>query len=283
MNGKILKISSNDLYGNVDDRRVSVFAVFNHLKYMNRYVIFAFTEEFDKKQLCYGSMHLKDKSIVIFKTEEVNLTYIDPFIEECINGNINPQEYEVLDISKIEKVELVSYNTKDYDRLIELDNKTIKKETVVVPQEEPKNNKGFLWFLLIAMILLLGGITYVYFNPSVLDVELKELTCTTEDYNEEVAMYYTKEKLLKFDKKDHLKTINTTETYKFEDIEKYFEFKDNGKENDFFKIKGEFKYDDDISELKVFYTEDLIIEDYDEIFDYLKKEGFSCQEGTYYE
>ena len=114
MNGKILKISSNDLYGNVDDRRLSVFAAFNHLKYANRYVIFAFTDELANKKLCYGSLHLKDNSIVIFNTSEANLTYIDPFIEECINGNIDSKEYEILDISKIEKAELVSYNTKDY-------------------------------------------------------------------------------------------------------------------------------------------------------------------------
>ena len=35
MNGKILKISNNDLYGNVDDRKVSVYAMFNHLKYIS--------------------------------------------------------------------------------------------------------------------------------------------------------------------------------------------------------------------------------------------------------
>ena len=34
MNGKILKIASNDLYGNATDRTVSVFAAFNHLKYI---------------------------------------------------------------------------------------------------------------------------------------------------------------------------------------------------------------------------------------------------------
>ena len=32
-------IDSNDLYGNVDDRQVVIFATFMHVKYMNRYVI----------------------------------------------------------------------------------------------------------------------------------------------------------------------------------------------------------------------------------------------------
>ena len=50
MNGKILKISSNDLYGNVDERQVVVFACFNHIKYMNKYILFTFLGEYDKKK-----------------------------------------------------------------------------------------------------------------------------------------------------------------------------------------------------------------------------------------
>ena len=46
MYGKVLKIANNDLYGNVDDRKVSVFAVFTHIKYMNKYIIFSFYDYF---------------------------------------------------------------------------------------------------------------------------------------------------------------------------------------------------------------------------------------------
>ena len=282
MNGKVLKISSNDLYGNVDDRKLSVFAAFNHLKYMNRYVIFAFTDEFNKNELCYGSLHLKNDSIVVFNTDEANLQYIDPFIEEYLSGNVNQKEYEIIDISKIEKVELVSYNTKEYDKLTELDNISIKKEAVVTT-EEPKKKKGFLWFLLIIMIALLIGVTYIYFNPTALDVELKELTCTIEEYNDEVEMSYIKSKNIKFNKKDNFKGINTTETYKFPDDETYLEFKHGGEENIFFNMKGEYKYDDDNLELKIFYEEESIIDNYEEIKKYLEKDGYTCQEGTYYE
>lgn len=282
MSGKVLKISSNDLYGNVDDRRLSVFAAFTHLKYMNKYVIFAFTDEYNKKELCYGSLHLKDDSIVIFNTDEANQKYIEPFIEEYITGNIDAKEYEIIDISKIEKAELVSYNKKTYDKLNELDNISIEK-VATITDEEPKNNKSFLWVLLIIMIILLIGITYIYFNPSVLDVELQELTCAVDDYNEEIEMPYIKEKNIKFDKNNHFRYVNIIETYKFKDDETYFEFKNGEQENIFFKIDGEYKYEDDNLELKVFYKEESIIDNYDEMKKYLEKEGYICQEGTYYE
>ena len=47
MMGKILKVSANDVYGKVDERKVVVFSVFEHTKYMNNYVIFAFDGEYD--------------------------------------------------------------------------------------------------------------------------------------------------------------------------------------------------------------------------------------------
>ena len=68
MTGKVLKISSNDLYGNVDDRMVRVYAVFEHTKYMNNYVIFSID---GSNKLCFGSIHMKDTSLVISGTGEV--------------------------------------------------------------------------------------------------------------------------------------------------------------------------------------------------------------------
>ena len=80
MSGKVLKVVSNDLYGNVDDRAVSIFACFEHSKYMNKYLIFAFDGEYDKNKLCYGSLHLKNNSLVIFSVKDDVKKYIDEFI-----------------------------------------------------------------------------------------------------------------------------------------------------------------------------------------------------------
>ena len=77
MAGKILKIVSNDLYGNVDERKIVVFACFLHTKYMNNYVVFSFLGEYDKKKICYGSVHIKDNSLVIFSVKNNVKKYID--------------------------------------------------------------------------------------------------------------------------------------------------------------------------------------------------------------
>ena len=140
MNGKILKISSNDLYGNVDERQVVVFACFNHIKYMNKYVLFTFLGEYNKKKLYYGSVHVKDDSLIIFSVKNDVINYINTFINEYMQGRINTNEYQIMNISNINKVVLVSYSEMNFDKLSELDALSIKKE-------EPKEINQYFYIL----------------------------------------------------------------------------------------------------------------------------------------
>ena len=106
--GKILKIISNDLYGNVDERQVVVFSCFQHIKYMNNYVIFAFLDEYKNNKLYYGSIHLKNDTLVIFSVKEEIKKYIVGFVDEFLSNNLN--EFKILNIDNIDRVQLVSYN-----------------------------------------------------------------------------------------------------------------------------------------------------------------------------
>jgi len=283
MNGKILKISSNDLYGNVDDRKIAVFAAFNHVKYMNKYAIFTYEEEFDKHKLYYGSLHLKNNSLVIFSVNETTKKYIDTFIEGYLTSTLNPAEYQIIDISNIEKAELVSFNEKDFDKLNELDKLSIAR---IVPNasESTTNKKNiFLYFLLIIMILLLGGITYLYLFPEKFTTELNQLECHAQLHNESINMKYESTKIYKFNKENIVKAINVTDTYTFTNSNDYLEFKNNNQESEYFHINGQYKYNDDNLTLQLFYEEDSIIDNFEELKSYMKSEGYICQEGKYYE
>lgn len=282
MYGKILKVSNNDLNGNVDDRLVAVYAAFNHKKYMNKYVIFSIIGEYDKKKLYVGSVHLKNDSLVTFSIRNEEFNYINKFVTDYMNNTIDGNEYEILDISNMGKIELVSYSEEDFEGLEVLDKMSIKRENVAIEEEQQKK-PVFLYFLLVFLLLLLGGITYVYMNPSILDVDLKQLNCTMSGYEKKVELPYSSELLIKFDKKDELVSINRVDTYKFSDIEDYQEFKDNNKESSYFEIDGSYKYDDENLELKLIYDDNLIINNYDEVYNYLKSKGFSCVEGIYHE
>ena len=284
MNGKILKISSNDLYGNVDDRQVVVFACFNHVKYMNKYILFTFLGEYDKKKLYYGSIHMKENSLVVFSVRDNVFGYIDKFKNEYISGMVDNNEYEILDISKMEKVELVSYNEMEFDKLKELEDISIKKTNTESVVEADKEKKPvFLYILLIILILLLIGITYLYLKPDDFVIRNKNLVCEKNKYNMELDMKYLENRIVLFDINDKLKKIEINDSYVFSDIDLYNEFKDNEKEKDYFKIDGTFKYIDENLELKIIYQDKSIIDNYDEMKNYLVNEGYSCVEGYYEE
>ena len=73
-----------------------VFACFEHTKYMNNYAIFSFLGEYDKKKLCYGSIHMKKDSVVIFSVKDIVKPYIDEFINEYENNKIENFKNQVL-------------------------------------------------------------------------------------------------------------------------------------------------------------------------------------------
>ena len=284
MNGKVLKVSSNDLYGNVDDRKVSVFAAFNHLKYMNRYVIFSFLDEYNKKKLYFGSVHLKDNSLVVFSIKDNNsINFVNKFITDYMSNKVDSNEFQIIDISNAEKIELVAFNTIDFEYLEQLDQMSIKREITNITNDTKSGNKGFLYVLLILLIGIAGGLTYLYFNPDTLTVELKKLECNMEGFNKSVDLNYSSSLEAKFDKEDKLNSINKVDIYKFENEEEYIQFKENNKERLLGIKDGGYTYDDDNLTLKVIYSDDLIIDSYDEVYEYVENEGYSCIEGTYNE
>lgn len=282
MYGKILKLYNNDLYGNVDDRMVSVFAAFNHLKYMNRYVIFCFTDEYNEKKLYYGSVHVKNNSLVIFSVNNNNmLQYINKFVFDYLNNRLDANEFQVFDLSTIDRVELVSYSVMDFEYLGMLDNISIKKEMALNSEEVTRGKKSsFATILVILLLILGGGITYLYLNPNALEVKYKQLNCTMSSFDKKIDVSYDSNMIVKFNKDDKIDNVSKINTYKFES-EEYIEFKDNSREKELASENDTYKYDDDNNKLIVTSDEKIVIQNYDEVYEYLKNLGYSCIEETY--
>lgn len=282
MHGKILKIASNDLYGNTTDKKVVVFVCFNHLKYMNKYIIFSYMGEYNEKKLYYGSVHEKDKSLVIFGVKDNEIQYIDRFREEYEKGIIDNNEYQIIDIDKMEKVEIVSSSYIEYDKLQELEDMSIKKE-IVNDNYEKKRKPVFLYLLLIILIILGIGITYLYLRPEDFVIKNKKLECTKNEYNQQIGINYVETIEVLFDRNTKVDKVLVNDKYMFLTEEDYLDFKNNEKENEYFKIDGTFKYNDQELTLLINYKNNSIIEEYDDMRNYLDKEGYSCIEGYYEE
>ena len=277
MTGKVLKISSNDLYGNVDDRSIRVYAIFEHTKYMNNYVVFSIE---GNNKLCYGSIHLKDKSLVIFSVKSDVDKYILEFIDEYINNKVN--NFKILDIKNIDKVELVSYSEMEYNNIQLLDDKSIPK--VIVKEEIVEEKKPVLGYILILLLILLAlGITILYLKPDLFTVKYKVLKCENNIYDNNMELYYDIDKDIKFNQNDIVSSISVIRTYTFLDSNSYYEFKENNNENKYFTNGEGYKYIDEELKLRIFYDEYSVIDDYEEMLTYLNREGFSCVERVYEE
>ncbi len=283
MNGKILKLANNDLYGNQDERKVVIFACFNHVKYQNKYVIFTFEEEYANNKLYYGSIHLKEKSLVIFSIKDDLIPYITTFTSQYLSQNINTQEYQIIDITNLEKVELVSSSSIDCDKLQLLTDLSLPKPKIISKAESKNKKPVFLYLLLIILILSAGGLTYLYLFPQAFLKEYKILNCEKDAYNHEIPMSYKSNKVATFKEEDKLKNLEETSTYIFTTIEKYNDFKENDRQNEYFNSSGTYKYDDKKLELTITTKETTIIDNYEEMRSYLKSEGYQCREETYYE
>lgn len=277
MHGKILKVVSNDLYGNATDKKVVVFVCFNHLKYMNKYIMFTYMDEYDKNILYYGSIYEKGKTIVIFKVRKEEEGYINKFREDYLNDIVNDKEYQILDISMMEGVEIVSFTEIEYDKLSLLDKKSIQRLNNIEAEENNNKKPVFLYVLLVILIILLGGITYLYFTDDGSSND-KKLVCSIDKYDNTVMVNYKEQRNILYNKKNKIVSITINDKYIFDDVDKYNEFKDNKKEQEYFKKDGTFKYDDNLLMLMISYKGDSVIDNIGEMKSYLESEGYSCKE-----
>lgn len=276
MSGKVLRVSSNDLYGNADERIVRVYACFEHTKYMNNYIVFSI--EGNNEKLCYGSIHLKANSLVVFSVRDDIQLLILGFVEQYMNNNLC--DYKILDINNMDRVELVSYNEMEYNVLL-LDEKSIPRivirEEVVVKEKKPI----LVYLIIFILVLFAFGITLLYFKPEWFAVKYKGLECVNNLYDDKIKLNYDVEKNISFDTDDKLELIEVIKTYNFLDSNSYEDFKSNNMHDEYFSNGERYKYIDDELKFRVFYEEDTVIDDYEEMLVYLKTEGYSCIEKVY--
>ena len=84
-----------------------------------------------------------------------------------------------------------------------------------------------------------------------------------------------------FDKKDRVDNIEVIRIYTFIDSNKYYDFKDNNKQYQYFTNGEKFKFIDESLQLKIIYNENSVIDEYEEMYVYMNREGYSCKEVEY--
>ena len=274
MSGKVIKISSNDLYGKSVEMVARVYACFEHTKYMNNYVVFSID---GNDNLLFGSIHIKEKILVIFSVKDEIKKYISKFLDEYVVSKL--ENFRLIDIGNIDKIEMVSYNEMKYDNISLLDEMSISK---LVKEEVVVEKKPILVYILIFILFLFAlWITFLYFKPELFEVKYKMLQCGNNLYDDNLGLYYDVNKEIKFDKNDVVIDASVIRTYIFLDSKSYYQFKDNNNADKYFTNGEGYKYIDNELKFKLFYNENSVIDSYEEMLIYLKREGYSCIESEY--
>lgn len=277
MNGKVLRVFNNDLYGKVDERQVIVFAAFVHKKYMNKYAIFVFQNEYNQNKLCYGSIHIKENSLVTFKVKQETKSVFDDFLTQYTNRQL--VDYELINISNLTKLEIIGYNEMPYNQILLLDDLSIPKPQVQITN--PKQTNSTFKIIIPIIILIIGAISaYVFLTPSLL--EFKMLTCSRNSYNDNIRLNYLEKHELIYDGRSNLVQYKIDEIYYFRTTLTYQNFKDESLHSHYFEGNNKtFKYNDDGLELIVTYNGTSDIDDLSKMKHKLEQANFTCREERY--
>ena len=259
-------------------KKVSVFTCFTHVKYSDNYIIFADYDNYKNGILYYGTVYIKGNTVVIFDIKQDKENIVFDFVNKITSG-ANDSEYSIINISNMTEVEIISKNEKNVgsELLNKLDELTIPKEVVDASEEERNESLGFLYFMLIIFILLLGGSIYLYFNKDKYLKQYDKVVCTLSNTND--GYKYSDKLYLEFDSKNELRYLNHDVSYQFDNKNDYNNFK-------YTNLWAENKMSDynfDDSKLIFTYTNSSkTIEDnelmtaYDEVIGYYKSNGYDC-------
>jgi len=292
MIGKTLGVVEYNLTFGTDTRKVNVFSCFRYIKNNNLYVIYA--DVATKHELLhYGSSHVKNNTILSMACKIEEIEIIKEYIYKVIN-NQDLSDFQTIDLKDINGIEIIGSNN------LEIKLEVIKKlEELTIPvlttpiEEKPKkeqsnkqinkkNSKKLLFILLIIIIFLGGG--YFYLTTSMSNNVSKQIVCTKVSTIKEIKATLSEQNTYNFKKNNQLNSIETINTYQFDNEIDYQNFNLKGTYHKYINKSEEPPiWNNETYTFKVTYGEEITSSytkptDYEEVIKYYNTKGYSCTE-----
>ena len=233
MKGKELKVSELNKTIDTKEHKLEVYAVFRDVKYGNTYAIYKDTFELTNDILHYASSHFKENTLVLLNIK--NSDYVEELIKEftwdLLNGKEN-DKFEILDISNIERAEVISSNTLKVKNevLVTLKEKNIpksKKELeAMIPKPMSSARKVLVPGFTLAFLVV---VAFFIVNRDIFEPITYTLRCTKTETDDRLnATIDTTDDLI-FNKENNLLLKrNITMVYTFNTKEDYEEYNSLG-------------------------------------------------------
>ena len=249
MIGKVINVGEFELKFGNRQREINAYACFKEKKYNTTIIIFGFVGD---NKVYYGNAHVKKDKIVIMKLNQDKSDLVNTFIDDLLKDDL--KDYEITKLDDIEMVEIISYNNLeiDSDKLKSLDDKTIPKPEIKNEEEKVSNHKLVIFIVL--GLILLGIGSYIFVNRENIFNNKKDYECIINYNHKELDVKVTEIRSINFINNKINKTDIEVD-YLFNDSSDYLSFKRNKKEFNYSLYNdGSYKYLDDDSTLKMFYT-----------------------------
>lgn len=226
--GKTLKVKDFDLKFGQDDHKIDVFSVFKEEKRGDILVIYCDRADENKDTLHYASAHL-DKDSLVFIDIKNKAEIVKEFTWKLLN-NKEKEGFELVDISKYDKVQIVSSNE------LLLKTEVIKKlYDMNIPKEEDKYAKRKKRISSSTKILLTGfmltilviGCFILVNRDFILGINVR-YTCTNSYLDEATGANKQDIERLTFDFNDKILSRNIIIRYTFDDEEAYRNYINEG-------------------------------------------------------
>lgn len=284
MKGLEILVTNSDLVLKQEERLVKLFVIFKDKKYGTKYVIFS---DNITNELCYGSPLINGNKMVIMKFKNIkDAELVKEFVWNYLNDKPT-SNFEIIEVPKLDKLEIIDNNTLEVkeEYIKKLEDIFFKKETIIEKQEETKKvkkvNKGPILFFLVLVLLAVGGYFYLKNNPELIYGKNIYVECKKNYQVEELTSSVNEIITLTFNNSQNLKKHEKEIIYSFTDNDKYYEFKEKNLQDKYLTDTGREIFNDDNLTYKLFIDYNINVDyvlpkGYDELFDYYKNNGYSC-------
>jgi len=284
MIGKKIRINDYKFTYGKEVMYVNVYGAFKSVKSGNKYVIYSYIDDVNKKnKLYYGSVFVRNNELVVMLSKDTKEDSVKEFTTDILSDK-NEDNYEIISLKDIDSIQIIDDAPVSFDvDMNKLYDKTIPKVKVTKKEDKPKKRVSIGYIFLILFIIVVA--LFFFVNPEALKGKDKEYTCTKSYTHEKLPANINEKVELVFTSKNVISTINITSDYVFNDTDYYKEFRDNSYFYQYIEKGDTYKFDDDNYTYRLFSKIDTS-NDYfmpsklEELLTYYKDKGYSCKENN---
>lgn len=276
MIGKRIRISDYKFTYGQETVYINVFGVFKNIKSGNKYIVYSY----DNKKLYFGSFFVKDNIGTVMVSKDTDKDIIKNFIDNVISGN-NDNSYEIENLDSIQSIQIIDELIYDYSVDInKLDEITMPKEKIEEVKETPKK-KVSLFVIGIMVLLIVIGV-FFFVNPEVINGKNIIYSCDKNYRHNELPATINENRIVTFNSKGIIMSIDINTDYVFNDIDYYNEFKNKSYFYKYVEEADTYKFDDTNYTYRVFSkidvnTDYFLPDNKEELISYFENDGYNCK------